>query len=193
MPFTFECLKLYCLGQKLQDQTSSSIGDPPVSVYLGRHWCHSDDKTIQNKIPLRFCILQVTKNWLVGMPGSKAKSTDITEDNILWACTALNPKINQEIESSANIPEWSHALRTFWIRCNASTTWSPADLDSHPNLDKTCIGKAIAFKSAWFARPFGYSEGQINEAALATAYTFVLFILSTTVWLLRSTVTQVVG
>ena len=38
---------------------------------------------------------------MAGRPGSKAKSTDITdsEDDILQACTALNPRINQQIES----------------------------------------------------------------------------------------------
>ena len=36
---------------------------------------------------------------MAGRPGSEAKSTDITEDDILQACTALNPRINQQIES----------------------------------------------------------------------------------------------
>ena len=48
---------------------------------------------------LRFCILQAIKNRMAGRPGSEAKSTDITEDDILQACTALNPRINQHIES----------------------------------------------------------------------------------------------
>jgi len=53
---------------------------------------------------LRFCILQAIKNSMAGRPGSKAKSTDITEDDILQGCTALNPRINQQIKSCTNIP-----------------------------------------------------------------------------------------
>ena len=37
----------------------------PTSVYLGKHQCHSHDKMGQG-FPLRFCILQVIKNWTVG-------------------------------------------------------------------------------------------------------------------------------
>ena len=50
---------------------------------------------------LRYCILQAIRKWMAGRPGSEAKSTDITdsEDDILQACTALNPRINQQIES----------------------------------------------------------------------------------------------
>ena len=46
---------------------------------------------------LRFCILQAIKNWMAGRPGSEAKSTDITEDDILQACTALNPRIIESL------------------------------------------------------------------------------------------------
>ena len=59
-----------CLGQKLQDKTSSSFfwwETPPPSVYLGRHWQHSNDKN-----GLCFCIRQAIKNWTVGRSGNKA-------------------------------------------------------------------------------------------------------------------------
>ena len=49
-----------------------SIGDPSP---LGRHWRHSHDKMDQ-AFPLHFCILQVIKNWTVGMPGNKASGND---------------------------------------------------------------------------------------------------------------------
>jgi len=46
-------------------------GPLPLSVYLGRHWRHSCDKWYQ-AFPLRFCILQAIKNWMVGRPGKEA-------------------------------------------------------------------------------------------------------------------------
>ena len=52
-----KCLKLQCLGHKLQDKASSSFfhrGPLPPSVYLHRH---SHDKMDQAFL-LRFCILQ---------------------------------------------------------------------------------------------------------------------------------------
>ena len=36
---------------------------------------------------------------MAGRLGSEAKSTDVTEDNIPQVCTALNSRINQQIES----------------------------------------------------------------------------------------------
>ena len=42
----------------------------PPFVYLGKHWRHSRDKLDQAS-PLRFCILQVIKNWMVGRPRAR--------------------------------------------------------------------------------------------------------------------------
>ena len=72
------------------------------------------------------CILQAIKNWMAGRPGSEAKSTDITEDDILQACTALNPRINQQIESLVQTYQNDPMLCEPF---DPGTTWSPADLD----------------------------------------------------------------
>ena len=48
------------------------LGIPPTYVYLGRHWRHSHDKMDQ-AFPLRLCIPQVIKNWMVGRPGNEAR------------------------------------------------------------------------------------------------------------------------
>ena len=45
---------------------------PPNSVYLGRHWYQLHDKMNQ-AFPLRFCILQVIKNWMAERPGNEAR------------------------------------------------------------------------------------------------------------------------
>ena len=47
-------------------------GTTPPSVYPGRHWCQSHDKTYQ-AFPLDFCTLQVIVDWMVGRPGNKAR------------------------------------------------------------------------------------------------------------------------
>ena len=65
------------------------MGDPspPLSVYLGRHWHHSHDKIYQ-AFPLRFCILGVIKNWMVGRPGNKATACSVD-----LACKTTRPSI----------------------------------------------------------------------------------------------------
>ena len=80
--------KLQCLGQKLQDKPSSSFlqwGTLPHSVYIGRHWRHSRDKTDQ-AFPLRFCILKAIKNWTVGRPGNKATTEAHTDQHASMLC-----------------------------------------------------------------------------------------------------------
>ena len=59
---------------KIRPQARSyNEGPLPSSVYLGRHWHHSCDKTYQ-AFPFRFCILQAIENWMVGRPGNEARS-----------------------------------------------------------------------------------------------------------------------
>ena len=48
-------------------QSLSFEGPSPLSVYLGRHWCHACDKCSQ-VFCLHFCVLQTIKNWTVGSP-----------------------------------------------------------------------------------------------------------------------------
>ena len=53
-----------------------SIGDPspPLSTLVDKR--NSHDK-MEQAFPLRFCILQVIKNWTVGRPGNKANQTPL--------------------------------------------------------------------------------------------------------------------
>ena len=47
---------------------------PSPSVYIPcRHWHHSHNK-VDQAFPLRFCILQVIKNWVVRRPGNKTNA-----------------------------------------------------------------------------------------------------------------------
>ena len=51
----------------------------PPSVYLGRHWRPSRDKSYQ-AFPLRICILQAIKNWTVGRPGNEASTATLSQE-----------------------------------------------------------------------------------------------------------------
>ena len=80
-----------------------SIGTPPSSVYLGRHWRHSCH-TMDQAFPIHFCTLQAIKNWMVGKPGNEATRHVISVPRpsmffvaLLLPCIILNanPKTKQ--------------------------------------------------------------------------------------------------
>ena len=68
----------HCKKKSLK-QSLSFEGPSPLSVYLGRHWCHACDKCSQ-VFCLHFCILQTIKNW----EGLEMKLQDPHPGRFLW-------------------------------------------------------------------------------------------------------------
>ena len=76
--------------KKSLKQSLSFEGPSPLSVYLGRHWCHACDKCSQ-VFCLHFCILQTIKNWTVGRPRNEVNKILILGDSYgsTKQCSAL--------------------------------------------------------------------------------------------------------